>query len=111
MKASPQADSIVEALAQELRQRGYQVDTKVGRSQFKIDIAIIDKQHPERYILGILCDGQSYYETKTERDREVVRPGVLAGLQWKLLRVWSIDWFANRQGVMERIEQALNSEE
>jgi very-short-patch-repair endonuclease len=111
MKASPQADSIVEALAQELRQRGYQVDTKVGRSQFKIDIAIVDKQHPERYILGILCDGQSYYETKTERDREVVRPGVLAGLQWKLLRVWSIDWFANRQGVMERIEQALNSEE
>ena len=111
MKASPHADSIVEALAQELRQRGYRVDTKVGRSQFKIDVAIIDKQHPERYALGILCDGQGYYDTKTERDREVVRPGVLGGLEWKLLRVWSIDWFTNRAKVMERIEQALSSNE
>ena len=102
-----QPDSIVSQLAQELRKRGYQVDTKVGRSRFKVDLAIVNPQNPDTYLLGILCDGPSYYETKTERDREVVQPSVLRGLKWNLMRVWTIDWFQNQQAVMEQIEEHL----
>ena len=109
MTAAEQADSIVEALATELQQRGYQVDTTVGRSKFKVDLAVVDPLNEGRYILGILCDGHSYYDTKTERDREVVQPTVLGGLQWQLLRVWTIDWLLNRQKVIERIEEVLHA--
>ena len=107
IKGSPLADSLVNLLADELRKRGYQVDTKVGRSKFKIDLAIVDPDNHDKYILGILCDGESYYDTKTERDREVVQPSVLKGLQWNLIRVWTIDWMLNREKVLERIDNYL----
>ena len=104
-----QPDSIVTQLAQELQRRGHQVDTKVGRSRFKVDLAIIDPNAPDTYLLGILCDGPNYYETKTERDREVVQPTVLRGLKWQLMRVWTIDWFQNKQSVIEQIEATLHA--
>ena len=102
--AAQQSDSIVDSIAGELRQRGYQVDTKVGRSKFKIDLAIVDPDDRNRYLLGILCDGEGYYETKTQRDREIVQPSVLQGLHWYLLRVWTIDWMLDRKSVLSSIE-------
>ena len=95
--------TVVNSIAEELRAHGHQVDTKVGRSRFKIDLAVIDPRQSDRYLLGIVCDGTNYYATKTQRDREICQPGVLKGLGWNLLRVWTIDWFLNREKVLDRI--------
>ena len=107
IKAAQQADSIVNAVADELRRHGYQVDTSVGRSKFKVDIAVVNPFDERQYLMGILLDGEHYYETKTERDREVVKPCVLEGLQWKLLRLWTLDWLLNREAVTARILDTL----
>ena len=56
-----------------------------------------------------MCDGKNYYETKTERDREICQPGVLKGLGWNLMRVWSVDWFMNKDAVMRRIMDQLQN--
>jgi hypothetical protein len=98
---------IIEPIAKEIRAMGYDVDTTVGRSQFKVDIAVLNPKEKDQYLLGIQCDGRNYYETKTERDREICQPGVLKGLGWNLLRVWSVDWFMNKQAVMQRITKKL----
>jgi hypothetical protein len=98
---------IVSEIAEELGKRGYKTDVMVGRSRFKIDLAVIDPDNPGNYILGILTDGEGYYETKTERDREICQPAILRILGWNLLRVWSIDWFENRDAVMDRIMEVL----
>lgn len=98
---------IIEPIAKEIRALGYDVDTTVGRSQFKVDIAVLNPKEKDQYLLGIQCDGRNYYETKTERDREICQPGVLKGLGWNLLRVWSVDWFMNKQAVMQRITKKL----
>lgn len=100
--------SLVTQIADELNRQGYQVDTYVGRSNFKIDLAVIDPADASRYLLGILCDGKNYYETKTTRDRELVQPSVLQLLDWNIMRVWSIDWFSNRRRVMKRILSLLD---
>lgn len=92
-----------ELIATELRARGYQVDTYVGRSSFRVDLAIIDPHHPDRYSLGVLCDGKNYYATPTTRDREVVQPSVLRGLDWQIVRVWSVDWLNNPEAVINQI--------
>ena len=76
-------DQICDALAQ----KGYVTDSFVGRSNFKVDIAVATSANPEKYILGILCDGRNYYETKTTRDREIVQPGVLRMLNQELKSV------------------------
>ena len=72
-----ESQSIVTQLADAIRCKGYEVHTGVGTSSFRIDVAIVDPANNERYLLGIICDGQSYYRLKTARDREVVRPTVL----------------------------------
>jgi DNA polymerase III delta prime subunit len=99
--------NMVTLIAEDIKQHGYKVDTFIGRSEFKIDIAIADPQHPEEYLLGILCDGKNYYEAKTTRDREIVQPGVLTMLHWNIMRIWSIDWFENSHKVMGRIMDKL----
>ena len=78
---------LVKLVADKLMEKGYKTVTHVGRSQFKIDIAVVNPDKPEEYMMGILCDGRNYYETKTTRDREIVQPGVLAGLGWNVMRV------------------------
>ena len=99
---------MVNVIAQDLKEKGYTVDTFVGRSNFKIDLAVLDPKEPDKYLLGILCDGKNYYETKTTRDREICQPNVLNMLHWHIMRIWSVDWFENKEKVLERIVQKLD---
>ena len=101
------ASEMINDLAEELQKRGYQVDKMVGKSNFRIDLGIIDPRDPDKYLLGILTDGKSYYKTKTTRDREICQPNVLRMLNWNFMRVWSVDWFENRDGVLGRILEKL----
>ena len=94
-------------VADELRQQGFEVETMVGSSEFKVDVAVVDPDHPEQYLLGILCDGKNYYETKTARDREIVQPTVLGRLHWNVMRVWAVDWYANHEAVVDRIKKKI----
>ena len=57
--------------------------------------------------MGIMIDGKRYYNTLTERDREICQPGVLQGLGWNLQRVWTVDWFMNRERVLSRLISEL----
>ena len=50
-------------VADELRQQGFEVETMVGSSDFKVDVAVVDPEQTDRYLLGILCDGKNYHET------------------------------------------------
>jgi very-short-patch-repair endonuclease len=106
-----QSDALAENIAAAVRELGFEATTGVGRSKFKVDVAVVDPQDSKRYILGILIDSRRHAETKIARDRELTQPAVLQGLGWKVLRVWSVDWLQNRQRVMERIRQLLQSEE
>lgn len=96
-------------LAQKLRERGYTVNLQIGRSGFRIDLAIVHPQFPDKYILGILSDGAGYYATKTTRDREIVQPSVLSMLHWHIMRVWTVDLFEHPERVLTRIEERIQS--
>jgi very-short-patch-repair endonuclease len=100
--------SLITLIANEIVKRGYKVDTQVGSSNFKVDLAIVDPNNSSRYLLGILCDGKNYYETATTRDREIVQPRILTMLNWIIIRVWSVDWYKNKENVIERIMSKLN---
>ena len=105
--ADVSVSSLATDIATSLTELGYETTTNVGRSKFKVDVAVVDPTNRERYFLGILIDSHSRADTKIARDRELTQPSVLQGLGWKVLRVWSIDWMQNRQRVLEAIVQAL----
>lgn len=97
------ADSICAAL----EERGYQTQCAVGKSEYKVDIGVVDPQRPGRYLLGILLDGEGYRTAKTVRDRELAQTEVLRGLGWNILRIWTMDWWDNRQKELERVFSCL----
>jgi hypothetical protein len=100
---------MVRQICDMLANNGYTAKTSVGRSNFKVDIAVSTSEHPEKYIMGILCDGRSYYETKTTRDREIVQPGVMKMLGWNVMRVYSIDWYDNLERTTQQILDELKA--
>lgn len=102
------SDSIIsEQIAVALRERGYQANINVGQSNFKVNVAIGEGKDSGNYSLGILLDGKGYYNTQTTRDREIVQPAVLKTLNWRIMRVWSVDWLNNPERVISRIEGCL----
>ena len=101
---------ISEQIAKTLRTRGHIVNTNIGRSNFKVDVAIVDSHDNGNYSMGILLDGEVYHDTQTTRDREIVQPTILNLLGWKIMRVWSVDWINNPERVIARIEHVLNQE-
>jgi hypothetical protein len=83
----------VSFVAKGLEDLGWEVDTALGDSGFKMDLAVKDPSDPYRYIAGIECDGESYFHASTAVDREILRFEVLAGLSWTIIRIWSMDWW------------------
>ena len=76
--------------------QGYVADTMIGYSGHKIDIGV---KHPNlpHYILAIECDGNTYKLGRSTRDRDRLREEVLTRLGWKYYRLWSMDWFQNKE--------------
>ena len=90
-------------VAERLRARGFEVHKQVGVSHFRIDLAVKHREHPLVYVAGIECDGAAYHSSRSARDRDRLREDVLADLGWKLVRVWSTDWFADPEQETERL--------
>lgn len=84
------------AVADCLRQHGYEVVAQVGVAGFFIDIGVRSRSHPDRFLVGVECDGASYHSAKFARDRDRLRQEVLEDRGWTLYRVWSTDWFGDR---------------
>ena len=96
-------------IARRLEEKGLKVDTFVGKSRFKVNIAILDPQNEGKYQLGILFDDKIYHAIPTMSDREIVQPSVLKSLDWKLKRVWTLDWFERPEHVIENILSEVKS--
>lgn len=96
-------EGIAVAICKALEEKGYETDLSVGRSEYRIDIGVVDPEKPDRYILGIMLDGSGYGAAKTTRDREIAQIGVLNGLGWNIMRVWCMDWWDNRDKELKRI--------
>lgn len=102
-RKSPVRDSaIVSEIYDFLTSAGYVVEKNVGSSSYKIDLAV---KHPtlNKYVLAIECDGQTYLQSKSTRDRDRLRESVLEKLGWQYYRVWSTDWFRNNKVEKRRL--------
>lgn len=100
---SPFEDSVYAFLSE----RGYEVKKQVGCSRFWIDLAIVDSESPGKYLIGIECDGAMYHSSRVARDRDRLRQQILEGLHWRLHRVWSTDWYRNREQTQRRLIEAI----
>lgn len=96
-------------VADALRAKGWNVVPQIGVSRFRIDLGIVHPDRPGDYLVGVECDGATYHSAATARDRDKVRSAILQGLGWKLLRVWSTEWWVDRNGALDRLHAAISS--
>lgn len=101
--------SIANEIAKAINAKGYPAKVNVGRSQFKINVAVSMPDNPDTYVMGILLDGEGYYNTVMTRDREICQPSVLEGLGWTVMRVWAVDWLNSPNRVISRIIETLEA--
>jgi len=94
-------------VADRIRSLGFEVHPQVGCSGYRVDLAVVDPSAPDRYLLGVECDGDTYHRAATARDRDKLRHLVLEGLGWKLHRLWSTDWWHDPENEQAKLEAAL----
>ncbi len=91
-----------------LESRGIRLLSQYGASRYRIDLVAMHPEKPGRPVLAIECDGASYHSCATARDRDRIRQQQLMNLGWRFHRIWSTDWFTNRE---EEIARVLSSYE
>lgn len=100
-------DALLCSIATELEKRGYRTWMNVGCSGYRVDIGVVDPECPDKYLLGILCDGYNHNTTRTAHDRVVTQSGVLQMLGWQLHHVWAMDWWENCSRTIEMLVSAI----
>jgi very-short-patch-repair endonuclease len=94
-------------VAERLRDEGYECVTQVGVNNFRFDIGVRHPDHEGTFIAGIECDGAPYHSGFTVRDRDRIRQQVLEGLNWRIYRVWSVDWYQNPDQEIAKLTEWL----
>lgn len=88
---------------------GYTVDINLGNTDYKLSLAVYDKT-VDKYILGIECDYAAYNSSDSLLERDVYRGSFLQSRGWKIIRVWSRDWWLNSSAVIKNIEREIAKE-
>ncbi len=102
-------------VADALERAGYEVHSQVGCEGYRIDLCVVDPHQQGRYALGIECDGATYHSARSARDRDKLRQRVLENRGWRLHRIWSPDWWQDRDAEIARllgaVEDAISASE
>ena len=104
-------DALEKEIAEFLRENGYVVDREIGCSSRVLEIGVKDAKNDDasNYVMAIECDGDTYRSFKNARDRDVTRRSVLSGMGWSYYRVWSVEWFENKEAEKERLLKAVDA--
>ncbi len=100
-------DPLIERVAQGLESKGWTVDFNVGLSPLRVDLAVVHPDGVQNYLAGIFSDGSIYRDNPITSDRDFIRPAQYKWLGWNLLRIWSLEWWQDEEGALDRLHQNL----
>jgi len=92
-----------------LKDNNIQVEKQVGCAGFRVDLAVVSTKFPNRYALGIECDGAKYHSSPVARDRDRLRQQILESRGWEIYRIWSTDWYRSRHEAENRLLEKVKS--
>ena len=81
----------------------------MGQSHFRCDLAV--RRPGDRvYRLGILTDGEAYYEQSDILERDVMRPKLLRNFGWNICQVFAKEWYEAPERVIHRVLQLIDGQ-
>ena len=90
-----------------IEREGFEVHSQVGTAGFFIDLAVVNKERPGEYLIGIECDGANYHSSRSARDRDRLRQSVLEHHGWTIHRIWSTDWFQRPKECLRKVVEQI----
>jgi len=114
--SSKQVDRHRDQIAGELSKVGLSVETSVGLSEFKVDIAVRHPSDPGRRILGIVLDGPLWASRSVASDRDTLPNAILTNkMNWLgVARIWLPTWLsdaaAETQRIVDLVDQLVHEE-
>ena len=93
----------------EIANLGYEVVNEVGVRGFSIDIGVKDPNNNNKFLCGVECDGATYHSAKSVRDNDKLRQEILEGLGWNIYRIWSTDWFSDKDNQIKKLKIHLEN--
>ena len=94
-------------IAKELKTYGYECRYDLGVSDFKIDCAVIDPKNKKRFILAIMCDGVTAYNSSA-KDRNILQIQTLKLNNWNVARIFTINFINNPKREIKKIKDMLD---
>jgi very-short-patch-repair endonuclease/DNA polymerase III delta prime subunit len=89
-----------------LTRHGLKLVAQYGSSGYWIDYAVAHPTQPGRFVLAIECDGATYHSSESARDRDRLRQEQLERIGWRFHRIWSGEWFYNKDKCVEKVMDA-----
>ena len=89
-----------------LTARGLRLVPQYGTSGYRIDFVARHSDRPQ-FVLALECDGATYHSSESARDRDRLRQDQLERLGWHFHRIWSSEWFYNRDKAAEKVLRAF----
>jgi len=99
----PQLNAFEVDVRDTLTAKGMRLVPQHGASGYRIDFAVQDPEQPGRFILAIECDGASFHSAQSARDRDRLRQEQLERIGWRFHRIWSSEWFHNKDAAVEKV--------
>ncbi len=93
-------------IKEELEKLGYKVDTNLGNTNYKLSLGVYDDEL-NMYVLGVECDYQAYNASDSVLERDVYRIKFLESRGWKIVRIWSRDWWQSRKNVLDNLVRQI----
>ncbi len=94
-------------IAEELKNYGYECRYDVGISDFKIDCAVVDPKNKKRFILAVVCDGETAYHSSA-KDRNILQVQTLKLNNWNVARLFTINFINNPKREIKKIKDMLD---
>lgn len=92
-----------------LERAGYEVDINLGNTDYKLSLGVYDRDLG-RYVLGIECDYQAFHSSESVLERDVYRFKFFEIRGWKIVRVWSRDWWLSPAKVLADLTDTIEKQ-
>ena len=99
----------VNTIASALRERGYRVQTQVGLSRLRVDLAVSRPECIDSWELAIFIDDTAWSERGTAFQRDILPRQVLPGLGWRrVMRIWLPAWINEKDAILQDIDSLFS---
>jgi predicted DNA-binding WGR domain protein len=102
----PPGDPVAAQIASALQSQGLFVEANVGQSTFRLPLAVRRESHGA-HLLGVLIDDAAHYAQPDLLERYLLRPNVLQAFGWRVVQVFTKDWYQDPESVLRQITDAL----